>query len=139
MIYRDYELCKSKYKEIQKRFDAVLTEKERLFVKTQPKAITYDKDKIQASHDANVLEDYVISCDDKNLDEKLNELRQLLEDRRMLLKVKEDELRRSQDKKDRIYVMLYLDCMSIRKVAESLNYSKTQVHRINEELKRDIF
>ena len=138
MIFQEYELCKSKYKDIQKRFDAVLTEKERLFVKTQPKAITYDKDKVQSSHDGNILEDYVISCESKDIDNKLNELRRMLEDRLMLLKVKEEELRRSQDKKDRIYVLLYIDCMSIRKVAESLSYSKATIQRINKELKRDI-
>ena len=138
MIYREYEVCKSKYRELQRNFDAVLTEKERLFVKTQPKAIVYDKDKVQSSHDVNVLEDYVISCESKDIDNKLNELRRMLEDRLMLLKVKEEELRRSQDKKDRIYVLLYIDCMSIRKVAESLSYSKATIQRINKELKRDI-
>ena len=138
MIYQEYEICKVKYRELQRNFDAVLTEKERLFVKTQPKAITYDKDKVQSGHNSNTLEEYVISCEEKHLDEELNELKRLLEDRGMLLKVKEEELRRSQDKKDRIYVLLYLDCISIRKVAEMLNYSKTQVQRINAELKRDI-
>lgn len=136
MIYREYEVCKSKYRELQRNFDAVLTEKERLFVKTQPKAIVYDKDKVQSSHDVNVLEDYVTSCED--IDKQLNELRRLLDDRWMLLKVKEEELRRSQDKKDKVYVLLYLDCISIRKVAETLNYSKTQVQRINSELRRDM-
>lgn len=136
MIYREYEVCKSKYRELQRNFDAVLTEKERLFVKTQPKAIVYDKDKVQSGHDVNVLEDYVTSCED--IDKQLNELRRLLDDRWMLLKVKEEELRRSQDKKDKVYVLLYLDCISIRKVAETLNYSKTQVQRINSELRRDM-
>lgn len=136
MIYREYEVCKSKYRELQRNFDAVLTEKERLFVKTQPKAIVYNKDKVQSGHDVNVLEDYVTSCED--IDKQLNELRRLLDDRWMLLKVKEEELRRSQDKKDKVYVLLYLDCISIRKVAETLNYSKTQVQRINSELRRDM-
>lgn len=136
MIYQEYEVCKAKYRELQRNFDAVLTEKERLFVKTQPKAIVYDKDKVQSGHDVNVLEDYVTSCED--IDKQLNELRRLLDDRWMLLKVKEEELRRSQDKKDKVYVLLYLDCISIRKVAETLNYSKTQVQRINSELRRDM-
>ena len=138
MIFQEYEVCKAKYRELQRNFDSVLTEKERLFVITQPKAITYDKDKVQSGHNSNTLEDYVISCEEKHLDDKLNELKRLLEDRGMLLKVKEEELRRSQDKKDKIYVLLYLDCMSIRKVAESLSYSKAQIQRINAEIKREI-
>lgn len=138
MIYQEYEVCKAKYRELQRNFDEVLTEKERLFVKTQPKAITYDKDKVQSGHSGNTLEDYVVSCEEKHIDDKLNELKRLLEDRGMLLKVKEEELRRSQDKKDKIYTLLYLDCLSFRKVAEMLNYSKTKVQRINAELKRDM-
>lgn len=129
MIYQDYELCKSKYKEIQKRFDAVLTEKERLFVKTQPKAITYDKDHVQMSHDGNVLEDYVIALETGEIDKKIDNLRGLLDDRGKLLRLKEEELRKSQIREDKIYVMRFLEGMNIGEIAKNLNFSRQEIHR----------
>ena len=81
--------------ELQKRFDAVLTEKERLFTKTQPNAITYDKDHVQMSHDGNVLEDYVIALETGEIDKKIDNLRGLLDDRGKLLRLKEEELRKT--------------------------------------------
>lgn len=130
MIYTEYELCKFKYMELQKRFDAVLTEKERLFTKTQPNAITYDKDHVQMSHDGNVLEDYVIALETGEIDKKIDNLRGLLDDRGKLLRLKEEELRKSQIREDKIYVMRFLDGMNVGLIAKRLNYSNSQVNRI---------
>jgi predicted component of type VI protein secretion system len=129
MIYTEYELCKFKYMELQKRFDAVLTEKERLFTKTQPNAITYDKDHVQMSHDGNVLEDYVIALETGEIDKKIDNLRGLLDDRGKLLRLKEEELRKSQIREDKIYVMRFLEGMNIGEIAKNLNFSRQEIHR----------
>lgn len=129
MIYTEYELCKFKYMELQKRFDAVLTEKERLFTKTQPNAITYDKDHVQMSHDGNVLENYVIALETGEIDKKIDNLRGLLDDRGKLLRLKEEELRKSQIREDKIYVMRFLEGMNIGEIAKNLNFSRQEIHR----------
>ena len=129
MIYTEYELCKFKYMELQKRFDSVLTEKERLFTKTQPNAITYDKDHVQMSHDGNVLEDYVIALETGEIDKKIDNLRGLLDDRGKLLRLKEEELRKSQIREDKIYVMRFLEGMNIGEIAKNLNFSRQEIHR----------
>ena len=129
MIYTEYELCKFKYMELQKKFDAVLTEKERLFTKTQPNAITYDKDHVQMSHDGNVLEDYVIALETGEIDKKIDNLRGLLDDRGKLLRLKEEELRKSQIREDKIYVMRFLEGMNIGEIAKNLNFSRQEIHR----------
>ena len=77
MIYLDYEMYRLKYLELQEQFNAFLTEKERLFTKTQPNAIRYDKEKVQVPFGCNVLEEYVISLDETKIDEKLDKLRQI--------------------------------------------------------------
>ena len=60
MVYLEYEFQKAKFHEVQRVFNELLNEKERLFTKTQPKAITYDGDRVQGGEHANVLDDYVI-------------------------------------------------------------------------------
>ena len=69
-------------------------------------------------------------------DESLNTLRQLLEDRKLLLEMKETELRKSQDRYDKIYVYRFVDGYGINKVARTLNYSKSQVYRILDQIQK---
>lgn len=127
--YLEYERCRVKYTEVQEVFAKVLMEKERLFTKILPSAIRYDKDKVQSTIDGNPLEDYVISVEDKELDEKIAKYRQILKDWQMLLDIKEAELRRSRAIIDRVYVYRYLDQLGINRIARLMNYSRSQVYR----------
>lgn len=136
MIYIEYEAYRCKYLDLQEQFNHFLTEKERILTKTLPNAIRYDKDKTSSSLDGNPLEDYVIELEESKVDESLDRIRQLLEDRERLLQLKERELRMSQDVYDRIYRMKYLDCMGINKIAKIMHYSRSQVYRILENIKK---
>lgn len=128
--YLEYESIKERYESFQNLFAKILLEKERLMTKTLPNAITYDGLKVQSSVDGNPLEEYVLSVEDEGLDLKLNRYRQALSDWRMLLDLKERELRESRESIDRVYVMRNLDGYSINRVAKVMSYSRSQVYRI---------
>lgn len=128
-LYLDYERIKLKYTTLQEQFARVLLEKERLYTKTLPSAIRYDKDKVMTTVDGNPLEDFVISVEDKSLDDKIERFRQLMKDWAVLLEVKEGELRRSRDIFNRIYVLKYLDNYSVSRIAKILHYDRTQIYR----------
>ena len=136
MIYPEYESCKAKVSELQNQFDRLLTEKERIFTKALPNAIRYDKEHVQTSGGSNPLEEYVISLDEKQIDEKLNQIRILLDDRNRLLEMKEKELFKSQDLHDKVYRMRFIEGCGIKKIARILNYSKAHVYRILDEIKK---
>lgn len=136
MVYIDYERYKIRLMESQERFNEMLTEKERLFTQVMPNAIRYDKDQIQSCPDGSMLEDYVISLEDKHIDDKLRSLRQIMDDRMSLLEVKEKELRASAEIPDRIYVRVYLDGFKVKRVAREINYSKSQVYRIIDKIEK---
>ena len=89
MIYLEYEEYRAKFLDLQEQFNHILTEKERLFTRALPNAIRYDKEHVQCTNDSNPLEDYACALDEKRIDEHLGRLRQLLEDRERLLKMKE--------------------------------------------------
>ena len=126
--YLEYEQIKAKYTDLQERFARVLLEKERLFTRTLPSAIRYDKDKIQSTVDGSPLEDFVISVDTKEIDIKIKRLRHHLNDWGVLLTVKETALRKSPTLIDRIYVMRYLDGYSVNKVCRTLHYEKSRIY-----------
>lgn len=128
-LYIDYERIKIKYTALQEQFAHILLEKERLYTKTLPSAIRYDKEKVLSTIDGNPLEEFVINVEDKALDDKIDRFRQLLKDWAVLLEVKEGELRRSKDVYNRIYVLKYLDNYSVSRIAKVLHYERTQIYR----------
>lgn len=137
----DYEKCKDTYMKLQNIFANALLEKERLFTRTLPSAIRYDKDKVQSTIDGNPLESFVISVEDKELDARIARYRQNLKDWQMLLGIKERELRNSKSMLDRIYVCRFLDGHSIKRICAILNYSRPQIYRklsqINKKLRQN--
>lgn len=128
--YLEYERIKDRYNNFQALFAQVLLEKERLLTKTLPNAIRYDREKVLVSVDGNPLENYMIAVEDEGLEEKLSQYRQNLKDWRVLLEIKEGELRKSQEKTDKIYVMRCIDGYGINRIAKIMSYSKSQVYRI---------
>ena len=138
MLYLDYERAKARFYASQKMFESALLEKERLFTITQPKAITYDKDTVQTSPNGDVLDNYVIALEEEKIEEKLAPIRRLLKDRERLLYIKERELRESPDRHDKVYVCRFLEGMSIRGIAKNLNYSKSEIYRTLQSIKKHI-
>jgi len=136
MVYLEYERLKAKYRRIQEQYDEVLTEHERLFTKTLPKAITYDKDCVQSSPSADMMVNYVISEEEKGIDEQMRKLKRILRERRRLLFAKEEELRMSKNKYDVIYTLKFLDGFGVNKIAITLNYSVPQVYRMVKNIKK---
>lgn len=136
MIYPEYEAYKERFVESQKIFSEALHEKEKLFTMTQPNAIRYDRDKVQTTPSGSVLDRYVIALEESGIDEKIATVRQLFQDRACLLNLKEQELRQSRDRYDKIYVMKYLEGFSIGRIAKIMNYSRSQVYRILKNIER---
>ena len=128
-LYLEYERIKTKYTALQEQFAKILLEKERLYTKTLPSAIRYDKEKVMSTIDGNPLEEFVINVEDKALDEKIARFRELLTDWAVLLETKERELRRSKDIFNKIYVLKYLDNYSVSRIAKILHYDRTQIYR----------
>ena len=129
MIYVEYHEYKNKYYAAQKEYDKILSEKEELFVKTQPKATEYDKEKVNGGCPSNSFDNYLITKEKKQLDERLEEARSILEDREKLFKLKEEELRYSKDWLDIIYTYYFLEKLSIRKIEKKIPFSSTEIFR----------
>lgn len=135
--YIDYENYLVRYERIQRAFIGVLLEKEKLLTRTLPCAIRYDKDKVQNTIDDNPLEDYIISVEENELDVKIERLRRHLDDWRVLMDVKEQELRKSQVLIDRVYVMKHLDGLSVNKICRILHYEKTRIYELLTEIAKN--
>lgn len=136
MVYITYEQFLVRYQDTQKLYNEILSEKEALFQQTQPQAIRYDKEKVIGGKAHNLLEEYVERKEEKRIDERLAEVKSLLEDRELLLKLKLDELRGSNYIEDKIYLMRYIERIRVFRIAKILNYSKSQVYRILDQIEK---
>lgn len=137
-IFRDYEIYKSKYYQTQRAINDILTEKEKLFTRTQPNAIRYDKNTVAGGKQSNGFDDYLIECEEQELDKRLAEAKRLLFEREKLLLLKERELRASRDKLDVVYRMRFLDDIKPQTIAMALAYSESQVYRIIEKIRKEL-
>ena len=140
MVYLEYEAFKVKYLQTLERYNEILSEKEELFNRTQPKSVRYDKERVAGGDPSNAFDEYLIKKEEKRIDDRLMEVKSLVDDRKQLLNVKEQELRVSKDTYDKVYRMRFLDRLKVRTIASMLRYSEAQIYRmlhtISETLKR---
>ena len=137
-IYLTYEEYKWNYYKVQKLYNVILEEKEKLFAKTQPKSIKFDKINVDGGNVSNSFDDYLIIKEKKQIDKRLNEIKIISEDRKKLLDAKEDELRKSKEWIDKIYVYKYIENLQVRKIIHLVPYEEAQVYRKLEEIKKTL-
>lgn len=138
MIYVEYEAYKSKYYDTQKQYNDILNEKEKLFSMTQPKTMKYDGEPVKGGVHKNIFDEYLLLKEQKNIDQRLKEIKAILKDRENLLKLKEEELKNSTNMHDKIYRYRYLDRMKIYKISRLIGYSEPQIYRILRIIKNNL-
>lgn len=138
MIYAIYEEYKNKYYETQKEYDNVLTEKEKLFMMTQPSSSKFDKERVSGGATDNTFDKYVILKEEKKIDQRLQEVKSILDDRKKLLKLKEEELKASTNIYDKVYRYRHIDKMKVYKIAKLVGYSEAQVYRILDRIRKSL-
>ena len=130
MLYLEYESLKNKYLDAQNTYNAILDEKERLFAKTQPKGMRFDKESISGSGKPYTIDDYLIEIEQKGLNKRLEQAWAILFERKSQLFEKEHELKKSKALHDQIYKLRYLELLRPYKIASKVGYSESQVYRI---------
>lgn len=138
MIYIEYHNCKKKYEEIKKLYEQIVEEKERLFLKTQPKAASIDKVSVDGGARNNLFDNYLMEKEKKQLDMKLDEVKVLIDDRYRILFDKEKELRTSKEWIDKVYLYKYIERLSVKKILHQIPYEEAQIYRMINEIKRSI-
>lgn len=139
MLYVEHNEYRNKQLAAQRKYDEILTEKERLFSKTQPKAIEYDLEKVCGGQATNKFDEYLTAKEQKRIDQRLIEIKSILDGRTQLLKLKEQELRSSKDWRDKIYIYYYLERLSVAQIKFKVPYERTQIYRILKEINNRCF
>ena len=136
-IYLEYEIQKQKLYAAQKKFDKILKRKEELFDMTQPSSPGMGE-KVSGGEPRNKFDSYLIRKEEENLDALLKEAREILEDRKILLESKREELKASNNLYDKIYYYRYIENYRINRISKTVGYSEAQTYRILSKIKRQI-
>lgn len=136
-IYLEYESYKQKLYAAQKNFDKILKRKEELFDMTQPTSPGMGE-KVSGGEPRNKFDSYLITKDEENLDALLKEAREILDDRKILLESKREELKASKNLYDKIYYYRFIEYYHVNRIARTVGYSEAQTYRILDKIKRQI-
>lgn len=138
MVYVEYNQIRTKYLLAQLQYDFILTEQEELFARTQPQAVNVENERVMGGDPLSPFDAYLIEKERKHIDERLKEVKGILDDRKELLDLKERELRASKDWHDIIFKHYFLDNLSIRQIENRIPYSRRQIYRKINEIKSNL-
>lgn len=138
MLYLEYERMRKKYNDAQAVYDNVLTEREEMFQRTQPKSTNTEQEKVSSCPQGSSFDKYLIEKERKHIDERLEEAKELFEERLVLLGRLEEDLRESKVIDDMIYTLRYLDRMKIKEISKMTSYSDSHIKRKLKAIRRKI-
>ena len=136
--YIEYEKCKNECYEIQCKYNRLLAQKEELFSATQPQALKFDKEVVSGGRNRNTFEEYLIKKDKIELDKRLAEMKTIVDDYNHLLNIKYEQLKKSSNIQDKIYMYRYVEKLKIYQIHHKANYSEAQIYRILKEIRANI-
>ena len=125
--FASYEFLRQKYLKAQRNFNSILEEKENLFSRTQPKSPNWDK--MPSSESENAFDSYLIAKEKTKIDQRIKEMQKIVDERRSLMRQKEQELYESKDLCDKIYRMKYLESKTVPDLMRKLHFGRTQIYK----------
>ena len=136
ILYIEYMQMRSSYNETITRLNALLDAQEAAFTRTLPKAIRYDLQRVNHTPYGDTLEDYLMDIEE--IEEKIRSVRILLIERRENLDRIEEQLRKSKDLQDKIFVGRFIDGKSVTVLSRELSYSPERIYQILKQIKPNI-
>ena len=138
MVFLDYQRLKDRYEASLEAYNAVLDEKEALFIMTQPKAVDFGKDRVQSSNTGDAFSAYLIRKEQSRIEERIEEARALMMERNELMLLKQRELYGSREKLDMVYRMRFIERKEAKRIARYMHYSKAHLYRMFEDIQGQI-
>lgn len=134
-LFVEHYHLNEEYKEAKKEFEKALAKKSQLLYSVVPKSANFENELVKGSS-SNKFLNYTIKMEE--IDKEINVRRNLRDVLEYRLKLKEIELNNSSNILDKVYLLRYVDERKVRYICIKTNYSKTQIYRILEEIKKKI-
>ena len=145
-LYLEHRKYYLRYLEAQKKVEAILNEYEIISQKVQPKNSLAEHER-EFSKEVNLpasgqkvskVDEYVIAMEQRKIRKRLDDAKLILKERKELLDIKEQELRKSRDIYNRIYTLKWVDGIKVDSIIEETGYSRSQVYSIIKRLHKQL-
>ena len=130
-LFVEHYRLNEEYKEAKKEFEKALAKKSQLLYSVVPKSANFENELVKGSS-SNKFLNYTIKMEE--IDKEINVRRNLRDVLAYRLKLKEIELKKSDELADKIYILKYIEHLKVKYISIKVNYSKAQTYRILDEI-----
>ena len=130
-LFVEHYHLNEEYKEAKKEFEKALAKKSQLLYSVVPKSANFENELVKGSS-SNKFLNYTIKMEE--IDKEINVRRNLRDVLEYRLKLKEIELKKSDELADKIYILKYIEHLKVKYISIKVNYSKAQTYRILDEI-----
>ena len=134
-LFVEHYRLNEEYKEAKKEFDKALEKKSQLLYSVVPKAANFENELIKGSS-SNKFLNYTIKMEE--IDKEINVRRNLRDVLAYRLKLKEIELKKSDNILDKVYYLKIVERMKVKYISIKINYSKEQTYRFLKKIAEDL-
>ena len=111
----------------QSRLKSLKEQKKMYFNMTQPKSAVYFSDTRNTNLNSEAFLSYL--CKTENIDNEIIALNKEIKMLNKYLKAMENSLRNMNGSLEKVFVLKYIDGLSVKQICRQLHYSKTHVYR----------
>ncbi len=136
-LYLEHRKLYLQYREAVQKVENVLNDYEIISAKVQPKSSLAEHERefspvvvAAFGQSINKSEEYVIAMEQHRIEERLYAAKLILQERTELLRLKEEEIRKSKDIYNMVYVAKWIDGLKPDAIVKQTGYSRSQVYNI---------
>ena len=134
-LFVEHYKLNEEYKEAKKEFDKALEKKSQLLYSVVPKSANFENELVKGSS-SNKFLNYTIKMEE--IDKEINVRRNLRDVLAYRLKLKEIELKKSDNILDKVYYLKFVERMKVKYISIKINYSKEQTYRFLKKIAEDL-
>ena len=134
-LFVEHYKLNEEYKEAKKEFDKALEKKSQLLYSVVPKSANFENELVKGSS-SNKFLNYTIKMEE--IDKEINVRRNLRDVLAYRLKLKEIELKKSDNILDKVYYLKIVERMKVKYISIKINYSKEQTYRFLKKIAEDL-
>lgn len=134
-LFIEHYKLNEEYKEAKKEFDKALEKKSQLLYSVVPKSANFENELVKGSS-SNKFLNYTIKMEE--IDKEINVRRNLRDVLAYRLKLKEIELKKSDNILDKVYYLKFVERMKVKYISIKINYSKEQTYRFLKKIVEDL-
>lgn len=134
-LFVEHYRLNEEYKEAKKEFDKALEKKSQLLYSVVPKSANFENELVKGSS-SNKFLNYTIKMEE--IDKEINVRRNLRDVLAYRLKLKEIELKKSDNILDKVYYLKIVERMKVKYISIKINYSKEQTYRFLKKIAEDL-